>query len=115
MEKQVFHVDSFCISPMGTGWSTPYQDPVPTPYHISESATALRYIYSTRDIILVARALRIVSGVKCKPFLKYSHHWKRALKIKLFSREAGNSSFLKLSLLLQRNTKHGSLQFLAFL
>ena len=54
------------------------------------------YIYSTRDLTLVARALHIVGRVKCQPFLK-SNHWKQALKM----REQGASSFLKLSLILQ--------------
>ena len=43
--------------------------------------------------------LHNVGGVKCQPFLKHGNHWKRALK--MISREAGASSFLKLSLLLQ--------------
>ena len=41
-----------------------------------------------------------MGGVKCQPFLKRSNHWKQALKAT--SREAGASSFLKMSLLLQR-------------
>ena len=41
-----------------------------------------------------------VGGVKCQPFLKHSNHWKRALK--MIFKGSGYSSFLKLSLLLQR-------------
>ena len=39
------------------------------------------YLYSTRDLTFVARALCNMGGVKCQPFLKYSNHWKRALKM----------------------------------
>ena len=44
--------------------------------------------------------VRKVDGVKCQPFLKHSNHWERALK--MIFKEACASSFLKLSLLLQR-------------
>ena len=39
------------------------------------------HICSMFDLTLVVRALRNVGGVKCKPFLKHSNHWKRALKM----------------------------------
>ena len=57
------------------------------------------YRYVRHTFCSMVLGCRNVGGVKCQPFLKHSNHWKRALK--MISREAGASSFLTLSLLLQ--------------
>ena len=62
------------------------------------------YIYGTCDHTL----LRKVGGVKCQPFLNRSNHWERALK--MIFKEVGASSFLKLSLLLQRKKAYALLK-----
>ena len=85
-----------------------------------------RYVYTYIYIYIrethfssAVLGLRNVGGVKYKPFLKHSNHWKRALKINDFKEsgcfqypEAVVTSWAKQSL---RSTECGSLQVLAVL
>ena len=72
-----------------------------SPFVLTELISSIYiYIWYVRHTLVGGPGLRNVGGVKCQPFLRHSKHWKQALK--MIFRESGYSSFLKLSLLLQR-------------
>ena len=70
-----------------------------SPFVLTEHISSI-CIWYVRHTLVGGPGLRNVGGVKCQPFLRHSKHWKRALK--MIFKESGCSSFLKLSLLLQR-------------